>query len=205
MRIIDQSYEITRLDKERDIAEICKSYCICYGSPVPETFEEQCEFIRKHLKHESPIEHSIMTVEFVTNRGISHEIIRHRHSAYSQQSSRYCNYSNKRFGNEVTFIRDSHIIEQGLDDIWMEGLARSEREYLHRLELGQKAEEARGCLPNDLATLLRLSTNFREWRTIFKLRCDSHAHYQMRELMNPLLEEMRKELPCIFDDIYPSY
>lgn len=205
MRIIDQSYEITRLNKEIDIEEICKAYCICYASSVPVTYTTQCDFIRKHRIHESPLEHSIMTVKFITNRGISHEIVRHRHCAYSQQSSRYCNYSNKRFGNEVTFIRDSHAIEQGLNDIWVDGLKRSEQEYLDRIKKGQKAEEARGCLPHDLATILIVSTNFREWRNIFKLRCDSHAHYQMRELMNPLLEEMRKELPCVFDDIYPHY
>lgn len=201
MRIVDQSYDILRLDKERDVEMITRGYCICYNTPVPDSYKKQCDYIRKHRQHESPLEHSIMTVLFTINRGVSHELVRHRHAAYSQQSTRYCNYSNNRFGNEITFIKDSHAFKSIVDDIWQEGLRKSEKEYFTRLDLGQKPEEARGCLPNDLSTKLLVSTNFREWRNIFKLRCDSYAHYQMREVMQPLLDEVTKELPCVFDDI----
>ena len=199
MRIIDSSYEILRFDKERDVEMICLGYCICYNTPVPDTYEKQCEFIRKHIKHESPLEHSIMTVLFTINRGISHELVRHRHTAYSQQSTRYCNYSNNRFNGEITFIKDCASYKSTIDELWKEGLERSEKEYFARLDLGQTPEEARGCLPNDLATKILVSTNFREWRHIFALRCDSHAHYQMREVMKPLNEQVAKELPCVFD------
>lgn len=208
MRIINASYDILRFNKEEDVKAIANGYCICYGTTLPDTYEKQCELIRKRrddgrypFEHGSPLEHSIMTVVFTINRGISHELVRHRHCAYSQQSTRYCNYSNNRFGNEITFIEDSASFESAVNDIWKNGLYNAEKEYFDRLNVGQIPEQARGCLPNDLATILQVSTNFREWRNIFMLRCDSHAHYQMREIMKPLLEEMKQELPCIFDDI----
>lgn len=201
MKLINSSYDILRFDKERDVEMITRGYCICYNTPIPDTFEKQCEFIKKHRHHESPLEHSIMTVEFTINRGVSHELVRHRHTAYSQQSTRYCNYSKYMFNGELIFIKDSKTFESAVNDIWMKGLENVEHEYMSRIFAGQKAEEARGCLPNDLATKLLVSTNFREWRAIFKLRCDSHAHYQMREVMRPLFDEVVNGLPCVFDDI----
>lgn len=201
MKIIDARYEILRFEKEVDVDIITRAYCKCYKRDVPKTYEEKCNFIRKHRKHESPLEHSIITVDFTINRGISHEIVRHRHCAVTQESTRYCNYSADRFDNQLTFIKDSHAYEDKIDDIWEEGLRRVEKEYLTRIDFGQTPEEARGCLPIDLATNIMISTNFREWRNIFKLRCDSPAHYQMREVMTPLLHELQNELPCVFDDI----
>lgn len=201
MKIIDANYEIVRFEKEIDVYAITRAYCKCYKRPIPETYDERCDFIRKHRKHESPLEHSILTVDFTINRGISHELVRHRHCAFTQESTRYCNYTANRFGNELTFIKDSHAYEDKIDDIWEEGLKRVEQEYFARIELGQTPEEARGCLPNDLRTSIMISTNFREWRSIFKLRCDTAAHYQMREIMIPLEYELKNKLPCVFDDI----
>lgn len=201
MKIIEQSYDIRRFDYLKDIAAIAEAYALCYGSPPPETYEEQCAIIRRHRNEGSPLEHSIMTVRFTINRGISHEMVRHRHCAYSQQSTRYCNFSKNKFGNEITFIKDSRTFESAVNDIWLEGLSYAENEYFARLNAGQMPEEARGCLPNDLSTQLMVSTNIREWRSIFSLRCDKRAHYQMREIMIPLLEDVTKKAPCLFDDI----
>lgn len=202
MKIINQSYDIVRFFPKEDVAAICEGYCICYGHPFPETFEDQCDFIKKHRIHESPLEHSSMTVRFITNRGISHEIVRHRHTGYSQESTRYCNYSKGRFGTELTFINDTHIVKDASAyEAWLKYRQDNEDEYFNMLKRGLRAEEARGCLPNDLKTKLLVTTNFREWRSIFKLRCDSHAHYQMQELMKPLFDEVNTALPCIFDDI----
>lgn len=202
MVVTPQSYVIVRLHPEIDIHSICIAYCICYGIPVPETHEARCEYIRKHRHHESPLEHSIATVLFKLNLGISHQLVRHRHTAYTQESTRYCNYSKARFGKSLEFIEDSHVIENAdAFELWLKGREADEQEYFTRLNLGQKPEEARGCLPKDLCTRLMVSTNFREWRSIFKLRCDSHAHYQMREVMIPLLKEFKNTVPCVFEDI----
>ena len=207
MRIIDASYEIDHFEPEEDIRRIAKAARICYKFPELKSFEEQKALVRrlrdrdpKH-PHHSPLEHSSLSVDFIINRGISHELVRHRHTAYSQESTRYCNYAKNRFNNEIIFIKDSASFESAVNDIWMDGLARAEEEYFKRLSAGQKPEEARGCLPNDLKTELYVTTNFREWRNIFNLRCDSHAHYQMREIMIPLFKELCDELPCVFDDI----
>ena len=203
MKIIDASYEIITFQPEIDVRDICMGYCICYATPIPKTFEEQCNFIKRHRHHESPLEHSRMTVLFTINRGVSHEFVRHRHTGYSQESTRYCNYSNGRFGSELTMINDVSIAKNSKEyEIWIEGRKRDEEEYFARLDFGSRPEQARGCLPIDLATKLLVTTNFREWRSIFKLRCDNaHAHYQMREVMRPLFEEVNGVLPCVFDDI----
>lgn len=203
MKIIEQSYEIDEsFDPETEIRKICKGYCTCYKTPLPQTFEEQCALIKRHRNHGSPQEHGFMTVTFITNRGVANEFVRHRHTGYSQQSTRYCNYSKNKFGNSLTFIQDSSVIDDPyLYQTWLNGRKADEEEYLARLQAGQKPEEARGCLPSDLATEIEVSTNLREWHAIFELRCSRHAHYQIRALMLPLLREMQRVLPCIYDDI----
>lgn len=202
MKLIDASYKIITFTPENDAHDICLGYTICYNSPMPETFEKQCKFIYKHRHHESQLEHSRLTVLFTINRGVSHEVVRHRHCAFGQQSTRYCNYSKDRFNNELTFIRDCSIVKDAESyKTWLHGREMNEKEYFAQLKAGYKPEQARGCLPNDLATKLLVTTNFREWRSIFKLRCDTPAHYQMREVMIPLFKEVRDALPCVFDDI----
>lgn len=202
MKIIDQSFEIKHFDKTKELLKIAEGYCKCYNKIVPDSYEEMANYIKRNRMHGSPLEHGIMTVDFVTNRGVSHELVRHRHTAYSQQSTRYCNYSLDRFDNGLTFVLDSSVKDDDeLLDIWLKGRKADEKEYLKRLSLGQTAEQARGCLPNDLATTLVVTTNLREWHDILKLRTSRQAHYQMRELMIPLLKFVQKELPCIFDDI----
>lgn len=202
MKIIDAHYEIITFQPEVDIHDITLGYCICYGTQLPKTFEEKCNFVRKHRHHESPLEHSRLTVLFDINRGVSHEMVRHRHTAYSQQSTRYCNFSNGRFGSNLTFINDITIAKDSeAYEKWLANRALDEKEYFDRLDFGDTPEHARGGLPNDLATRLLVTTNFREWRSIFKLRCDNAAHYQMREVMRPLFKEVNGVLPCVFDDI----
>ena len=207
MQIIDARYEIDHFEPIEDARRIAKAARICYKFPELQTYEDQCALIRrirdrdpKH-PHHSPLEHSSLSVLFIINRGISHEIVRHRHTAYAQESSRYCNYSGGRFGKQITFIKDSASFNSAVEDIWIYGLERAEQEYFDRLEAGQTPEEARGCLPIDTKTELYVTTNYREWRNIFNLRCDSHAHYQMREVMIPLFEEIKALAPWCFDDI----
>ena len=207
MKIIDQSYEIDHLDPKEDARRIAKACRLCYKYDEAKTYEEQTKLIRrirdrdpKH-PHHSPLEHSSMSVLFTINRGVSHELVRHRHTAYSQESTRYCNYSKNRFNSEVVFIKDSAQFGSIAQDAWVESLEKAEDLYFYRLSIGQKPEEARGCLPMDLKTEIYVTTSFREWRNIFNLRCDSHAHYQMREIMIPLFEEVNSICPWAFDDI----
>ncbi len=207
MKIIKQSYEIDHIEPEEDARRIAKAARLCYKFDEAKTYEEQTALIRrirdrdpKH-PHHSPFEHSSLSVLFTINRGVSHELVRHRHTAYSQESTRYCNYSKNRFNNEITFIEDSKSLGSMIEDIWIDSLKNAEEVYFKRLAAGQTPEEARGCLPIDLKTEIYVTTNLREWRNIFNLRCDSHAHYQMREIMQPLFYDVCSQMPWAFDDI----
>lgn len=202
MQIIDQSYRIIKFNPVEDINDICVGICECYKTPMPRSFEDRCSLVKRVVNrgHESVLEHSLMSVEFTTNRGVTHEFVRHRHTGYSQESTRYCNYSTDRFGNELTFIDNSRIKGTPQHRKWLLHLKDTEDLYFDMLE-DFTPNEARDILPNALKTTLLVSTSFREWRSIFKLRLDKAAHYQFRELITPLFEEVKKELPCIFEDI----
>lgn len=161
--------------------------------------------------HHSVIEHACITVRFVCNRGVTHELVRHRLASYSQESTRYCDYSKGKHGNELAIIEPSYrpavdALEVSLDSVeyerrrvWCEALAKVERAYLKLIELGEKPQEARDILPIALKTEIVTTANLREWRHIFALRCSKRAHPQIRELMIPLRDELRQRIPIIFD------
>lgn len=128
---------------------------------------------------------------------MTHEIVRHRIASYSQESTRYCNYSNEKFGGEITFIQPD--FELSSED--KELLKIIESHYLLRLKQGLSPQQTRYFLPNGLKTEIVMTMNLREWRHFFKLRCSPKAHPQMREITIPLLEEFRKLIPVVFDDI----
>lgn len=202
MKIINQSYVINTFAYHSDIYDICEAYCSCYNTTVPWTFAEQCDFVEKHLRHGSPLEHSRLTVTFTTNIGIATELLRHRHTAFTQESTRYCNYTKDKFGNELTFIKNSAMEQNDmLYARWIADKKAEEEAYFDIITMGGRPEEARGVLSKDLKTTLKMTTNYREWRHIFKLRLAPSAHYQMRELLTPLYKQLSKELPCVFPAI----
>jgi len=184
----------------------------CYKSEMSTDPVLRNSFIERLITrgHESVIEHSMLSVRFICDRGVSHELVRHRLASFSQESTRYCNYK-----NGVTFIIPPWVdIEPGeykgvsflqnFDSAayyWLEHMIHSETSYLDLLDEGNSPQQARGVLPNATKTELIMTANFREWRHIFKLRTAKAAHPQMRELTIPLLEEVKKLIPVIFDDI----
>lgn len=155
--------------------------------------------------HESVLEHVSATVEFICDRGISHEIVRHRLASYTQESTRYCNYADfERFPDGCVFIEPCFFPEK--DDLnvyktWHTACWDSEFEYLQLIKLGRTPQEARTVLPNSLATKLYVTANFREWRHILKLRCGAGANPQIKEIMLPLAAEFKSKIPIIFDDV----
>jgi len=161
-------------------------------------------FIRKIIKngHEAVIEFGSMTVKFITDRGVSHEIVRHRLCSFLQESTRYCNYAGDKFGNEITVIKPTGFDTWDIDkqDQWAESIKISEFKYKQLIEGGLTPQQARAVLPNSLKTEICVRANFREWRHIFKLRAISKAaHPDMRALMVPLYEVCKILLPCVFD------
>lgn len=142
---------------------------------------------------------------FVTDRGISHEIVRHRIASYAQESTRYCNYRHEKFGREVSFICPSDIAKLGKDSIaykiWEISCSRAENAYFNLLDQGCTPQIARSVLPTCLKTELFVTMNIREWRHFFKMRCSKRAHPDIQILANMTLEKMRAFVPVVFDNI----
>lgn len=153
--------------------------------------------------HEAMLEHKHLTVLFVCDRAISHELVRHRLCSFAQESQRYCNYSKDKFGNEITFVQPWWLDDE--DDVgyrdWKSACAESERAYLKMLDFGYTPQQARGVLPNCVKTEIVVTANYREWRHIFKLRTAPDAHPDMQWLMNGLLRDVQKAIPIVFDDV----
>jgi thymidylate synthase (FAD) len=152
--------------------------------------------------HHSVIEHANTTVRFICNRGVSHEIVRHRIASYSQESTRYCDYSKFKHGSEIACIDPRPYVKDGRDFVeWVEDMESAERRYFRRIERGYKPQIARGVLPIDLKTELVMTANLREWRHFFSLRAAEPAHPQMRKLGSDLLFRLREDIPVIFDGV----
>jgi thymidylate synthase (FAD) len=163
----------------------------------------------KNLKHESVLEHGAITVRFVIDRGISHELVRHRLASYSQESTRYCNYGKDSFGGEIAVIDLASGFKYDLNNendlkkyrIWQRAMASAEYSYFEMLDADATPQEARSVLPNSTKTEVIMTCNPREWRHVFKLRCASSAHPQIREVMIPLLHEFAETWPALFEDL----
>ena len=205
MRIIAPSTEIlTPLDGDAILKHIELCGRVCYKSENRITPESAENFVRGiiALKHEAVLEHYSFSVRFIVDRGISHEIVRHRLASYCQESTRYCNYSGDRFGNEITVIKP-YFLTEGTNGYkkWAEACETAEREYFTLLEWGCTPQEARAVLPNSLKTELIMTANLREWRHFFKLRTSPAAHPQMYEVTIPLLKEVQEKIPVVFEDL----
>ncbi len=204
---------LSEINSKEILGKIEKAGRICYKSESKITDSSANRFIADIISrgHESVIEHENLSVKFVCDRGVSHELVRHRLASYSQESTRYCNYK-----SGVSFIIPPWIEinpgEYSLKDIesldlkqgefgWLQTMLSLEGKYLSLLKSGWSPQMARSVLPNSLKTEIVMTTNLREWRHVFKLRTSKAAHPQMQEIMLPLLQEFKKTIPAIFNDI----
>lgn len=205
MRIINPSVKLEdSIDEQEILKKIEKIGRVCYKSEGNITEDSAERFVKNLMNknHESVLEHVSISVRVICDRGVSHEIVRHRVASYSQESTRYCNYSNDKFGNELTFIKPC-FFEEGSKgyEIWKKSMQNIENEYMELIEVGAKPQEARSILPNSLKTEIVMTMNLREWRHFFKLRCDKAAHPQTREIANMILKEFKEKIPVVFDDL----
>ena len=208
MNIIKPYYEIlTDLNGEEILKHLELCGRVCYKSEERITEGSAEKFLRAILArgHEAVLEHYSFTVRFVVDRGISHEIVRHRLASYCQESSRYCNYTQGKFGGEITVIQPPFFAENSMQYYdWRDACQIAENRYFSLLNSGAKPEEARDVLPTSLKTELVMTANVREWRTVLKLRCSPQAHPQIRQVMLPLLYDLQNQIPIVFDDIVNS-
>lgn len=171
----------------------------CYKSEDDITEGTAEEFIRMIIKrgHESVLEHASASFRIITDRGISHEIVRHRLASYSQESTRYCNYSKEKFGKEITVIKPSGI-EGGDEAIWTVSIMEAEKNYFELLERGCSPQQARSVLPTCLKTELVMTCNFREWRHFLKLRMPVAAHPDIRIIAEEIWKQLWTIAPSVF-------
>lgn len=166
--------------------------------------DKAADFVRSLIKrgHESVLEHVSLSAYIVCDRGVSHELVRHRIASFTQESTRYCNYANDKFGNELTFISPAEYMTETHYHIWLDAMQKAEEEYLTLIKDGASPQIARSVLPNSLATHVVMTANLREWRHFFKLRCSKNAHPQMREIACMLLNNAEDMgFGIIFEDI----
>ena len=221
MNIISPSFEILTPISEGGIEELKQIERIgrvCYKSEdkISEDGETAKKFVKMLIdrEHEAMIEHSLLSVRFTVDRGISHELVRHRIASFAQESTRYVNYSLDKFGNEINVIdingginldnkmKDVNALDiAGIVYEWKMAMQDAEKHYMKMIELGATPQIARSVLPNSAKTEITITANYREWRNFFKLRTANTAHPQMREVTVPLLKELKIRLPIIFDDI----
>ena len=208
MKIIEPSVELVDdFDAAAIMKKIERAGRVCYKSEGNIKDGSAEKFIRGIIKrgHESVIEHASVSFKIICDRGVTHELVRHRLASYSQESSRYCDYSAGKFGGELTFIKPCFWAE---DDenflLWKETMARLEKNYLALRERGAKPEEARSILPNSLKTEIFVTMNLRELRHFLKLRTAAAAHPQMREVAMKIYKILVEKLPAVFDDLKPA-
>lgn len=209
MKIIKPSFEImTPIDRESIYKQIEKVARTCYKSE-DKTREDSAPSMVKGLlsrNHLAMIEHASVTVKFICDRGVSHEIVRHRVASYAQESTRYCDYSLGKHGREITVIEPS-FFKKGTPEYaaWYTGCEAGEHMYMELLRMGRTPQEARSVLPHSLKTEIVVTMNLREWIHFFNLRAvgtTGAPHPQMKELALPLLEAFAEALPEIFASQY---
>lgn len=196
---------LSEINGQEVLKSIERAGRVCYKSEDKITNESAIKFVEQIMKsgHESVIEHCSLSVKFIIDRGVSHEMVRHRLASFSQESTRYINYTKENKGGECTFIDISKHLKNPLEsfEIWLKAIANAEESYKALIDAGESPQVARSVLPNSLKTEIVVTANLREWRVIFKQRTSRAAHPQIREVMIPLLKEIQNNIPVIFDDI----
>lgn len=217
MKIVKSNYEILTPISDggaEELAMIEKVGRTCYKSESKIDLASAKRFVENLIRngHEAMLEHSILTVKFTVDRGISHEIVRHRLASFAQESTRYCNYSNSKFDNQITVIDLSTGFEYDLEkendmakyEVWMSAMENAEKAYFDLLKLGASPQEARSVLPHSTKVDIQVSMNYREWRNFFRLRAvgtTGSPHPQTKEVATALLKELKNRIPVVFDDI----
>lgn len=209
MKIINADVEfITPIDGAAILKRLEQCGRVCYKSEAKITDTSAPAFVAGIIKrgHEAVLEHCSFTVKFICDRGVSHEIVRHRLASYCQESTRYCNYSKEGFGSEITVIKPCFWPDDSNEMCeWRSAMRLTESHYFSLLQFGATPQEARSVLPNSLKTEVVMTANIREWRHFLKLRCSPAAHPQMREVALILLEKVHTLIPVCFDDIWSEY
>ncbi len=201
MKIVKPSVELLWITPEAE-KQIETAGRTCYKSEDKITADSAFKFVEQMRKsgHHAMIEHAVASFRIVTDRGITHEIVRHRLASYAQESTRYCNYSGEKFGKECSFICPPGLDSEQLG-FWKSACRASEESYFLMLEAGCSPQIARSVLSNCLKTEIVMMANLREWRHFIKLRASSAAHPQIRPIARDILWHLMQHAPSVFNDL----
>lgn len=204
MRIVPHSVTLLHStpDPERVIERAGR---VCWKSEDRITDTSHVAFIRMLLdpsrKHESVLEHASAGFLIQTDRGVSHELVRHRIASFSQTSTRYVNYVDGKFGEEISVVKPVDLPSEGQEFIhWRDLCNDAEWAYTNMIERGAKPQVARSVLPTCLATEVVMTANFREWRHFLKLRLAPSAHPDMRVVAGLIRDQLIELAPTVFEE-----
>lgn len=178
-------------------------------SQTEDSWKRFIDFVVCQRGDMSVIEHSMATVVFRVDRGITHELVRHRHFSFTHESTRFVRYGGK-FVQELEFIKPISIedpqkfVSSPSTYAFLQAMTKAEEAYFSLLEYGSRPQEARSVLPNALASTIAMTGNFRAWRGFFMQRVTREAHPDMRRVAIPLLVTFQERVPLLFDDIVPE-
>ena len=199
MKIVKPSVELLWITPNPEL-EIEKAGRTCYkseGRMTPESSGEFCKMM-KDRGHHAMVEHAVASFKIITDRGITHEIVRHRIASFAQESTRYCNYFSDKFEYECSFIRPPGMnIEQ--EHLWLSSCEYAEDKYFEMINAGCSPQIARSVLPTCLKTEIVMTTNFRSWLNFIYLRSSMSAHPQIRPIAIEINNILADHAPSIFE------
>lgn len=211
MKIIEPNVEILSNINGDEILkhlELCARNCYKSESNITEDTTSAIKMINKliELDHTAMLEHFNITIKLLCDVGTYKDLTRHRHCSFAIESTRYCNYSKGKFGNEISVIKPCNMDENsGIYHTWLKAMNDMERAYMQMAEIGATPDQLRMILPHSTAASVILTANIREWRHIFNLRCAKAAHPSVRQIMLMTLNEFHNKIPVLFDDLYEQF
>ena len=211
MKIIEPNVEILSNINGNEILkhlELCARNCYKSESNITEDTTSAIKMINKliELDHTAMLEHFNITIKLLCDVGTYKDLTRHRHCSFAIESTRYCNYSKGKFGNEISVIKPCNMDENsGIYHTWLKAMNDMERAYMQMAEIGATPDQLRMILPHSTAASVILTANIREFRHIFNLRCAKAAHRSVRQIMLMTLNEFHNKIPVLFDDLYEQF
>nr|DAF56611.1 MAG TPA: Thymidylate synthase complementing protein [Myoviridae sp. ctWb16] len=211
VKIIEPSVEIvSEINSDKMLKQIEKCARNCYKSEnnITEDTTSAVKMIGKLIEmgHTAMIEFADVIVNLHCDVGVYKDLTRHRHCSFAIESTRYCNYSKGKFGNEISVIKPCNMDENsGIYHTWLKAMNDMERAYMQMAEIGATPDQLRMILPHSTAASVMMKANVREWRHIFNLRCAKAAHPSVRQIMLMTLNEFHNKIPVLFDDLYEQF
>ena len=204
MQIVKPKIEYEDFDGVKMMKKIERACRTCYRSEGLITDDSYKKLLTKCISvgHESVLEHEKITVRITSDNGFLKDITRHRAgTSFSNESTRYCNYSKDKFTNSIKFIEPVYSDDKEKYAIWKKAMQQMEDCYMEMAALGATADELRMMLPYSTSAEMTMTCNIRQWRHVLTLRCSKHTHPSIRQVLIPFLLFLKQEMPELFNDI----